>query len=409
MSKLLQINITANWGSHGKIAEGIGKLAISQGWDSYIAYGRYANASVSHLYHIGNMADEYGHVALTRLFDSHGLGSKRVTRQLVEYIRHLSPDIIHLHNIHGYYLNYPILFQYLAESGTPVVWTLHDCWSFTGHCAHFMTKACEKWQTSCRNCPLTHTYPKSWWMDQSARNFIKKKSTFLSVGDMTIIPVSKWLEEKVSVSFLKIFPVRHIYNGIDVSLFCPQETDPSVRTKYQIPQGKKVVLGVASKWYKNKGFDDFISLRKSLPEKYTIIMVGVNKKQLKDLPEGIIGIERTDNIRELASLYSMADVFLNLTWEDTFPTTNIEALACGTPVVTYNTGGCSECITDSNGFVVNQGDLQQVCTAIRQICSADKNRYLTICRDYALSHFNEQDRYMDYLNLYRMLIDKQTE
>ena len=405
MPKLLQINITANWGSHGKIAEGIGKLAISQGWDSYIAYGRYANASASQLYHIGNMPDEYVHVAATRLLDRHGLGSKKATRQLVEYIRQLSPDIIHLHNIHGYYLNYPILFHYLEEAGIPVVWTLHDCWSFTGHCAHYMTEACDRWKTECHQCPLSHEYPKSWFYDRSLQNFKQKRQAFLSVKNMTIVPVSKWLEKEVSQSFLKGFTIRQIYNGIDISKFCPRE-DESIKDKYHIPPHHKIVLGVASKWYRNKGLYDFFTLKEELPENYSIVLVGLNKKQMNSLPNGIIGIERTNDIRELAALYSAANVFFNPTWEDNFPTTNIEAMACGTPVVTYNTGGCAECITDSNGFVVDQGDISSACKYIQQISNNPGNNYQTACRNHAESRYDEQNCFKEYLNLYYSLIAK---
>lgn len=407
MPKLLQINITANWGSHGKIAEGIGRLALQQGWESHIAYGRYANPSQSQLYHIGNMADEYWHVAETRLFDRHGLGSKRVTRQLVDYIRRLAPDVIHLHNIHGYYLNYPLLFRYLEEAGVPVVWTLHDCWAFTGHCAHYMSTGCTLWQTACHHCQLTHSYPKSLWADRSARNFEDKKRAFLSVRKMTIVPVSHWLEQEVRLSFLQQRPIRQIYNGINVALFSPQGDSAAVLSKYGIPQDKKMVLGVASKWYQQKGIDDFGILREKLSDDYIIVLVGLNKKQAANLPVGVAGIERTNDTHELACLYSAANVFFNPTWEDNFPTTNLEALACGTPVVTYRTGGCAECINENNGFVVDQGDMDSACLHIKEICSQRKEDFQDTCRNYILSSFNEDDRYQDYINLYLSLISHQ--
>lgn len=367
MPKLLQINITANWGSHGKIAEDIGALTIENGWDSHIAYGRRSNESKSQLYHIGNMADEYLHGIASRIFDNHGLMSVGATKKLIDYIRQINPDIIHLHNIHGYYLNYPLLFEYLSKYGKPVVWTLHDCWTFTGHCAHYMFANCEKWKTECNNCPLLSNYPASMLFDRSKKNFQQKKQSFLSVDNLTLVPVSKWLEGELRQSFFKTKNIHLIQNGIDVQRFTPIGQKDNILAKYGIPQNKKVILGVASNWYR-KGLDDFIAIRHMLPNDYHIILVGLSKKDKKKLPNNIIGIMRTENIDELVALYSACDVFFNPTWEDNFPTTNLEAMACGTPVITYNTGGSPEVITPETGIVIERGDLQSAVNAIKQVC-----------------------------------------
>ncbi|SFO88573.1 glycosyltransferase [Prevotella sp. tf2-5] len=403
MPKLLQINITANWGSHGKIAEDIGALTIENGWDSHIAYGRRSNESKSQLYHIGNMADEYLHGIASRIFDNHGLMSVGATKKLIDYIRQINPDIIHLHNIHGYYLNYPLLFEYLSKYGKPVVWTLHDCWTFTGHCAHYMFANCEKWKTECNNCPLLSNYPASMLFDRSKKNFQQKKQSFLSVDNLTLVPVSKWLEGELRQSFFKTKNIHLIQNGIDVQRFTPIGQKDNILAKYGIPQNKKVILGVASNWYR-KGLDDFIAIRHMLPNDYHIILVGLSKKDKKKLPNNIIGIMRTENIDELVALYSACDVFFNPTWEDNFPTTNLEAMACGTPVITYNTGGSPEVITPETGIVIERGDLQSAVNAIKQVCIKGEKTYNDVCRNNILEHYNRMTMLNNYMALYHSLL-----
>ena len=408
MPKLLQINITANWGSHGRIAEGIGQLAISQGWESHIAYGRWANASQSHLFRIGSMTDEYLHVAATRLTDSHGLHSRRATQKLIGYIQGLNPDIIHLHNIHGYYLNYPLLFQFLSDAGIPVVWTLHDCWAFTGHCAHFMTVGCERWKTKCHHCPLKREYPQSLLLDASAKNYEHKREAFLSVPRTTIVTVSQWLDNMVSESFMKTLRRQLIYNGIDMSRFCILPDSKEVLHKYGVPSDRHIVLGVASKWYKQKGINDFYRLRQLLGDSFSIVLVGLNKKQVNALPSGIIGIQRTDDVGELARLYNAASVFFNPTWEDNFPTTNLEALACGTPVVTYRTGGCPEAVNDRNGCVVEQGDMEAAVAAIEHLCNTNRAVVRDECRKSVVGRFDQQECYNEYMELYKHVLMERT-
>lgn len=256
MKRLLQINITANWGSHGKIAEGIGRLAMDHGWESVIAYGRWSNPSQSRLYHIGSMMDERWHCMAARLLDNQGLMSRGATARLIAFINNYRPSLIHLHNIHGYYLHYPMLFEYLSQAGIPVVWTLHDCWPFTGHCANYIYADCEKWQTHCHHCPQIGTYPKSYFMDRSARNYDLKRTAFTSVPRLTIVPVCQWLKNEVARSFLKDLSVHRIYNGIDLDVFRPSADKETVKKKYGISADKHLILGVASNWYR-KGLEDF--------------------------------------------------------------------------------------------------------------------------------------------------------
>lgn len=403
MPKLLQINITANWGSHGKIAEAIGQLVISKGWESHIAYGRWYNPSQSTLYHIGNIADEYYHGIVSRIFDNHGLMSANATKKLITYIRQVSPDIIHLHNIHGYYLNYPILFRFLREYGKPVVWTLHDCWTFTGHCAHYMFANCEKWKTGCDHCPLLSNYPTSLLFDRSKKNFQQKKQSFLSVDNLTLVPVSKWLENELRQSFLQTKDIHLIYNGINTQRFSPAEQTKIVIERYGIPQDRKIILGVASNWYR-KGLDDFITLSNMLPDNYHIVLVGLNKKDKKKLPNTITGIERTENVNELVALYSASHVLLNPTWEDNFPTINLEAMACGTPVITYNTGGSAEAVTNETGAIIERGDIASAMSAIIEICNKDKNVYQDACRNNIISRFSDKMMLTNYMDLYQSIL-----
>lgn len=403
--KLLQINSVINSGSTGRIAEEIGRLAINNGWKSYIAYGRNDRPSESQLIKIGNDWDIKWHGLQTRLFDRHGLASTKATKRLVEKIQEIKPDIIHLHNLHGYYLNIEILFHYLATAGIPVVWTLHDCWPMTGHCAYFSFIGCDKWKTLCEHCPQKKGYPASYLMDRSLKNYQLKKKLFTSVPQMTLVPVSNWLANIVKESFLKIYPIKTIYNGVDTTVFTPCSTT-KIREKYKIPTNTFVILGIASIWSERKGLKDFIRLSESLKENEMIILVGLTDKQINILPRNILGISRTENIHELAELYSLTDVFVNPTWEDNFPTTNIEALACGTPVITYQTGGSPEALTPETGFVVEQGDLAGIRDAIDSIKSKGKSFYAESCRERAVRMFNKNERYAEYLELYEQMLSE---
>ena len=404
MKKLLQINITANWGSHGKIAEGIGQAAIKQGWQSYIAYGRWANPSTSNLFHVGSSWDEMRHGIASRLLDNHGLMSQKATKSLLQFVGNVNPDIVHLHNIHGYYLNYPLLFQYLRLHDVPVVWTLHDCWSFTGHCAHYEFIGCEKWKTHCAECPQKGAYPKSLLLDRSYRNFEQKKEAFLSLNRLTLVPVSQWLQRQLQQSFFKHTPTRLIYNGIDTNVFSKQTEVSWIKEKYGIPAHCAIVLGIASNWYR-KGLPDFLQLASLLPPSIRIVLVGLTKQEQKLAARaGIVGISRTDNLHELCSLYSVANVYFNPTWEETLSCTNLEAMACGTPVVTYNTGGSPETVTAGTGLVIEKGDIQTAAIEIGRLCQQPATTFEDVCRQRIVRHFNKEDRFSEYLELYSKIL-----
>lgn len=401
MKKLLEINTTANYGSTGHIAESIGTYMQSKGWLSYIAYGRHANASPLLPIKIGTNFDIYTHVLYTRLFDRHGYASNKATRKLAETIREIKPDIIHLHNIHGYYLNIDILFTELQKIGIPVVWTLHDCWSFTGHCAYFDNVNCHKWQTHCERCPQKHSYPASWLIDNSAKNYLDKQRLFTSLNNLTIVTVSQWLENLVHKSFFHNNVITTIHNGVDTNLFQPIKT--TIKEQLSI-SNNIMLLGVANQWEPRKRLNDYIQLSKYLNDKYKIVLVGLTKKQLKHLPKNIIGLPRTASIKDLVALYSAADIVLNLSVEETFGMTTIEGFSCGTPSIVYNKTASPELITPQTGYIVEPGDFTELRNKIIDITHKGKSHYQTACRERALTQYSHIHQYEQYYSLFKSIL-----
>lgn len=398
MKKIVQINTALNCGSHGRIVEQISHVAAESGFETTIVHGaRYVNKSQFADIQTTTKNQERLNGVRSLLFDAHGLGLKCATKSLITKLEAIKPDIVHLHNIHGYYLNYQILFDYLAKSGAPVVWTLHDCWSMTGHCAQFENYNCDKWKTQCHDCQyLMDWYPKS-IIDRSRRNYELKKRCFTSVKNMTIVPVSHWLENVVKQSFLAKYPIKVINNGVDIEVFRPVEGSEKISNK------KFTILGVASNWDDDKGVKEFVKLSEN--NDYQVIMVGVKEDLKQKLPKNIIAVSRTNSQSELAEYYSHADVFVNPTYKDTFPTVNLEALACGTPVVTYRTGGSPESITEETGIVVDKGSFEQLAASIETVRANGKHCYSTSCRERAVIFYNKDDRYKDYIDLYENIID----
>lgn len=398
MPTLFQINITANWGSTGKIAEQIGLVAQEHGWESYIAYGSFCNPSRSKLIRIGCKASRYLHYAEQRIFDNEGQCSRLETMRLIKQIEKIKPDIVGLHNIHDHYLNYKMLFEYLNQTDIKVVWTFHDCWAITGHCMHFVTKNCERWKTGCYDCLMKGEYPKS-ILDRSECNWMLKKRLFARNKNLTIVGCSNWIAEFVRESFLKEKRIEVIHNGCDINVFHPRRR--SVNNKFR-------VIAVSNVWYPNKGEDDIYKLRKMLPEQeYEIMMVGLSAEQERKLPDGIKGIQRTQNVQELVHLYSDADVLINPTYEDTFPTVNIEALACGTPVITYRTGGSPEAVDENTGAVVEQGDFVALYKMIKEFKSVDfKQNHSKDCRHRAEQMYDKNKCFEQYIYLYESLLNE---
>lgn len=400
--KVLQINSVCGIGSTGRIATDIHNILIEQGHESYIAYGRGLPKNCDNTIKIGTKIDNYTHVLKTRLLDKHGFSSKQATKEFINKVKNIDPDIIHLHNIHGYYINIEILFNYLKEADKPVIWTLHDCWAFTGHCSHFDYIGCNKWENGCFDCPQKQEYPKSIFVDNSEWNYYKKKEIFNGLKNLTIVTPSNWLTELVKESFLKKYPITTIHNGIDLSIFKP--TENNFKSMYCL-NDKFIILGVANVWNYRKGFDFFLELASHLRKDEIIVLVGLSEKQMAKLPDKIIGITQTDNIVDLVNIYSSADVFLNPTLEDNFPTVNLEAIACGTPVITFDTGGSSESIDVNTGMVIFS-DIEESINSIRHIKNIRKESFSTYCEQRARERFDKYYAYEDYISLYNYKNDK---
>lgn len=391
--KVFQINTVYNSGSTGRIAADLKHALEAQGDECFVAFGR-GRSDEFNTECISNKFDLYHHALMTRLTDKTGFYSKKATKRLLQKIEEFNPDIIHLHNIHGYYVNIEMLFKYLEKANKPVVWTLHDCWTFTGHCSHFEYVKCEQWKTACQKCCCTDQYPSA-WKDSSKWNYRRKKELFTSVKNMVMITPSQWLANLLKDSFLKKYPVQVINNGIETETFKPTPGD--IRTRYGLGDGK-IILGIANVWNQRKGFEDFIALSKEVDEKTKIVLVGVNENQKNSLPSNVIGVERTESKEALAELYSAADVFFNPTYEDNYPTVNMEALACGTPVVTYNTGGSGEMVADKK-CVIKQGDYKKVlellpyCEKLKEAMRSDTE-----------IKFDKKSMVENYINMYKGMV-----
>lgn len=350
--KVLFINTVYGKGSTGRIIADLGRMLEENGHEYKVAYGRGDNSNDPHCYRIGNNLGVYIHAGLSRITDRSGFYSTGSTKKLIKFIKEYNPDIIHLHNLHGYYLNVEVLFNYLAdEFKGRVIWTLHDCWAFTGHCVHFTYAKCDKWKTHCRNCPQKKEYPSSIVFDRSLKNYNIKKRLFNRVKKIEIITVSKWLEETVRQSFLSKNKVKTIYNGIDTDRF--HYVSNNVKRELKI-ENKKMIFLVSDGWNDQKGYSKVLDVAEKAPSDWRFVMVGLTEKQLKKLPENIIGFERIWNQDKLIEFYSAADVFFNPSLEETFGLVTAEAIACGTPAVVMNSTSSPEIVyTEKNGKVLD--------------------------------------------------------
>ncbi len=404
MPTLLQINFVVNSGSTGRITEQLGTYVQGQGWDSYIAYGRNERPSESKKIKIGSPLISFVHAVGSILLDAQGLFSVCATKRLIREIERIRPDVIHLHNLHGDYLNYRILFAFLAQQNIPVVWTFHDCWPMTGHCTYFEYVGCMRWQTGCYACPQLRMYPRSIGLDRSKANYQAKKAAFTSVSNLTVVAVSDWLKGLVQQSFLKEKAICRIYNGLDTAVFRPHVAPrEEIAQKYGI-RGSFWVLGVASIWSGRKGLEDILALSERVDADTQFILVGVSEKQLRTLPANVIGVRRTEDTEALAALYAAADVFLNPSAEETFGLTTAESISCGTPVIVCNATASPELVTPETGFIVEPHDLEAMHEALQTVRKKGTSSYEQACRAYALNHFKKEDMLQAYYRLYESLL-----
>lgn len=398
--KTVLIN-SCNFGSTGNIMLEIAETAENGGYTAAVCYPQSRDNSRKQKEKdliIGTRFSRNIHLMLAEITGLNGCFSYFSTMKLLKKLDKLKPDIIHLHNLHNCYINLSLLFKYIKKHNIKTVWTLHDCWAFTGHCPHFDMIGCDKWKTGCYSCPQYKEYPKSLF-DNSKIMYRLKRKWFSGVKNMTIVTPSEWLASLVKESYLKYYPVKVINNGIDLNVFKPTESD--FRKKYAL-ENKYIVLGVAFGWGRRKGLDVFIELARRLDkEKYKVVLVGTDDNVDKLLPENIISIHRTQNQTELAEIYTAADVFANPTREENYPTVNMEALACGTPVVTFNTGGSPEMLDETCGAAVAKDDNDAMYNEIIRIC--EKKPYsLEACIKKAKG-FDKNEKFGEYIRLYEVL------
>ncbi len=398
--KILQINTVFPNGSTGKICKGISEICESNGIDNYVACAHTKNKKNDKCIAVTSSFDNHLHNRLARITMRYGCFSYFHTFLFLNKIKKINPDIIHLHNLHANYINLQLLFNYIKKNNIKVVWTLHDCWSYTGYCTHYDMLDCNKWQTECNCCP-NRGWDEVTIFDNSTKMYRLKKRLFCGIKNMVLVTPSKWLYGEVKKSFLNDYTIRIISNGIDLSIFKPAKSD--FRRKYGVKPYQFLLLGVAFVWTDRKGLDVFINLANRLNERYRIVLVGTNETVDKILPDSIISIHRTNNQNELAEIYSAADLFVNPTREEMFGLVNAESLACGTPVLTFNTGGSPEVIDGTCGSVVAKNDIDAMEKEIIRIC--ETNPYSEeACLERAKA-FDMNDRFKEYIDLYEEIMN----
>lgn len=388
--KILFINSVYKFGSTGRLVEDLMKSAQENNHEVLCAYGRHKQKPSDDTFYFGSDIETFWHVAMTRLFGRHGLHSSKSTQKLIHKIKEFNPDVIHLHNLHGYYLNIPMLMKYLKTLDVKIVWTLHDTWSISGSAAYFDYHGCKVWDEGCVECNVTREYPEVKLFPNQRRNFKWKKETFLGFKNLTIITVSDWLKDLIKASFLKEYQIKRIYNGIDLDIF-------HLPSKPKIQSKPLKLLGVANDWEARKGLQDFIKLSEKLDEQYHITLIGLSNGQVRELPQNIEGIERTSSLEELIKYYQDADIYLNLSVEETMGLTTVEAKACGTPCIVYDRTAVPEIVDDRSGVIVKANDIDAL---IKSIKTFDFDTYNTASARLRALYFSKEKMLDLYLNEY---------
>ena len=402
--RVYQVNTFCGTKSTGRITTAIASLVIEEGGESRIAYGvpPVARQWKEIAYQVGRPLERKIHGAIRKFLDGEGYGSKFATMKLIEDIEKFNPDIIHLHNIHGCYIHLKTLMRYLKRKQLPIVWTLHDCWTFTGHCAYFDMSCCEKWRNGCHHCPSQRSYPVNRGIDGSKRNYREKKKLFSDLENVTLVTPSEWLEKLIKQSYMKKHKTKVIVNGVDVNVF-KGNIERVNYSKYSLSESKKLVLAIASDWDERKGLDYIIKAFEALRQTHNFVVIGLSQSQVENLPKGMVGIQCTENVDELACWYSSADCLANPTLEDNMPMVNLESMACGTPVVVFDTGGCSEVVISNCGKVVKKRDTGAFIQAIEEV-SGNKEKYRKFCLEQGLK-YSEENTFKSYLDLYHTSIN----
>lgn len=401
MRKIVYIN-ACNYGSTGSIIRNLASMALTEGFKPYLFFPKTKN-NIDSLkdgdYLFGNIIARNIDAKLCEFSGNLDSLFYEATYELLHKLDEIKPDLIHIHNLHGGYINYTLLFNYIKKKNIAVIWTLHDCWSFTGRCPHFLISNCSEWKHNCEKCNYSlNDYPKA-KRNKSQKLLNTKREAFGGVKNLTIVTPSTWLSKLLSDSILEQYPVQVINNGIDTNIF--QRRNSYFKEKMNIK--KYLVLGVSLAWSYKKGLDVFVALSQHMGDDYSFVIVGINKELARELPDNIITIEKTNNPIELAEIYSSADVFINPTREDNYPTVNLEALSCGCPVVTFNTGGSSEMLDESCGRTVLCGDVEAMKKCIQDICEGH-NILTESCINKA-SLFKKSKCFQQYIDLYNSIFE----
>lgn len=388
--RIAQINVTCDQGGTGKIALAISELLTQNEIKNVILYSSKKSDYPNGIKYTTRFSVKM-HALISRVLGNYGFDNKIATRTLISHLKRIKPEIIHIHNVHSHDCDLTMLFNYIRKNQIKVYWTFHDCWAFTGYCPYFDMVGCDQWKTECRNCTQRKHY--SWFFDRSNANFRKKRALFDGV-DVTIVTPSHWLCNLVKQSFLKDYPVKVIHNGIDLAVFKPRQSD--FREKYNC-KDKFILLGVSFMWENRKGLDVFLKLADRLDERYQIVLVGIRRDMKEKIPDKIIKIGKTSNQKELAEIYTAVDLFVNPTREENYPTVNMEALACGTPVLTFDTGGSGEMVDETCGCIVPKNDIETLYNKIIQI-SEERPYSQDSCLQKA-KEFDASERLKEYIAL----------
>lgn len=395
--KILHIN-SGNFGSTGSIMLNISEAADEKGHDSYVSFAKSRTSNkkvIKNGVSIGSIVERNVHLKLAYYTGLNGSFSIFSTKRFLRKIDIIKPDIIHLHNLHNCYINLKLLFDYIKKKRIQVVWTLHDCWAFTGQCTHFTLTNCEKWKNQCYECPQYKEYPAS-RIDMTRKMYSLKKEWFNGVENLTLVTPSQWLADKVKQSFLRGYPVKIINNGIDLNIFKPIKSD--FRSKYNLSK-KKIILGVANPWSKGKGLDIFVELAKKVDKSYKIVLVGLSSEQLKSIPSNILGLPKTNNTQELVGIYSSADYFVNPSIEETMGLVTVESIACGTPAIVSNFTAVPEMLNSESGIVIDKYDADTFYKAIKSNNKFKQENLLKWAENFELKR-----KYKDYILLYESII-----
>ncbi len=400
--KVLMINSVSGYGSTGTICEDIAFVLEREGHECFIAYGQ-ATTNYKKSFKIGTILENHLHNLGSRIFGKQGYFTTNGTKKLLNYIDSIRPDVIHLHNLHGNYLNLPLLFAYLIKYNKPVVWTFHDCWAFTGKCAHYTDVACYKWQSFCDHCPQTEKYPPSLFLDRSKSMFFDKKQWFTSIENLSVITVSEWLEGQVRHSFFKERTIKTIYNWVDTEIFKSTDSKDVIKG-YGLNTNKFTVLLVSAHWNENDvKWKDLLALSKLVSNDVQLIVAGYVENKSK-LPENVFHINYINSKIKLAQLYSFSDVYVHLSTEDTFGKVIAEALSCGTPAIVYDSTACPEIIGEGCGYVVEKRNVNQIASAINTIKKNSKTFYSANCRNFVVENFNIYSNINTTIDVYKSLI-----